>query len=119
MKVVMKLWVVVMMLATGCTHVNRATLATSTAVIVCDWGQTRNMAMQNWDGGNFTEMNPLLGPAPSTGNVDAYFAASAALNVAVWLLMPERYRSVVPAGVIVMQTKTIVGNTPNTGLCGL
>lgn len=39
-----------------------------------DWLQTRTIAKQGWSGR--TEMNPLLGLAPSPGKLDALYAAT-------------------------------------------
>lgn len=85
------------------------------SVIVADWAQTRyisrhparevteNVWVKNPDGSpmgyvpvtrseGFKEMNPILGPRPSTRKVDAYFLASAVGHVALarWLSPPHR-----------------------------
>jgi hypothetical protein len=61
----------------------------------------------------------VLGERPRTGAVDVYFTTIAITNVALWLAMPARWRSVAPIGVLAVQASTISGNMATTrGLCG-
>ena len=91
----------------GCAnaHVNHATLIASTAMLAVDWGQTREMTGRGW-----TEQNPLMGEHPPGHVVDMYFMSMAALNAIVYLVMPDRWKSVLPAGVIGMQAVAIDRN---------
>lgn len=111
--------VVALALASGCAnvHVNRAALVMSTAMIACDWAQTDSEAATQWS--NYYEKNPIIGLTPTRGEVAAYFTAAVVLNAAVWYLLPERYRAIVPAGVSVIQMKSIAHNIPRVGVCGL
>jgi hypothetical protein len=54
-----------------------------------DWMQTRKIA-NNPD--EYHENNPILGSHPSTGKVDAYFAASIAAHTAIAMALPPEYR---------------------------
>lgn len=104
-----------LILLVGCTHVNRATLIASTASLACDWAQTRSQASTGWNG--TMENNPMLGTQPSTTKVDAYFASTIVINAAIWYVMPERYKSIIPLGVTAAQARTIAGNVEQTGMC--
>jgi len=108
----------VLCLLVGCTTVNRASLVTSTATILCDWGQTNRAAGNKWN--NTWEANPVLGPRPSQGFVAMYFASVLSMNAIAWVVMPERTKSALPVGITVMQTDTIIGNVQggHTGVCG-
>lgn len=92
---------------------NTATLVASTAALACDWGQTRGVASAASEGRwtlDYWEENPVMGPRPSTGDVDLYFAAAAALNAAAWVAIPRRYRWIIPSVVLAVQTAAIVQN---------
>jgi hypothetical protein len=108
-------------LLAGCSlrTVNRATLAASTAALACDWSQTRAHAAAGWP--DTHETNPIMGERPHPLSVDAYFATSVALNVAVWLAMPERWRSAAPTALLAVQGDAIAESaTKHHGtVCGL
>lgn len=126
---------VAMMMASACAnvHVNRATLIASTAALACDWAQTRSSASTGWmrtaDGGEWVlrENNPILGPHPSTQAVDVYFASAAVVNLALWIILPVRYKSIMPLSLVAVESSAISGNvvfttndqTRNSGICGL
>lgn len=113
----------------GCSHapmtqariaryVDTTLLATSTATIACDWGYTRAAAQTGWQGTR--EGNPMLGPTPSTGEVNVYFVGALALNAAVWALTPPKIRGALPLGITLRQAYTIAGNADSVGgACGL
>jgi len=106
--------------ACACTniHVNRASLVASSVALVCDWGQTRHMAASGW--GTHMETNPLLGTKPTVGIVDGYFAATVLINSALWVALPERWRSIIPVAVIGVQAPVIHGNQAlGAGVCGI
>ena len=86
------------------TPTDAALLAASTTLLAADWLQTRRLVLGRytphttqvtvgWLGETRTyttplyERNPLLGPTPTLGAVNAYFAATIAGNYAVaeWL----------------------------------
>ena len=71
------------------TTVDRALMATSTMLLIMDWGQTRYIAKSPGPLPDGTlgyrppvlyETNPLLGKRPSVGKVDLYFTAALAGN---------------------------------------
>jgi hypothetical protein len=118
----MTAWALVAVALMGaCAHVDRAALIASTSALACDWGQTRRSAMNRWESEDFylREGNPILGPYPSPTYVDGYFALVAAANAMLWVAMPPRWRSIVPAAVLAPQLVTIARNAPHTGACGL
>jgi hypothetical protein len=81
--------------------------AAYTVVTVADWAQTRYIA-RHLD--QFYETNPLLGREPSIGRVNNFFCASLALNAAVALALPARYRPVWQYGSIVYEFYLVRGN---------
>jgi len=58
------------------------------AVSLADWGQTLNI--EERDGCH--EQNPMLGPHPSRGQVNTYFAASLLLHLGIVWALPARFR---------------------------
>ena len=61
------------------------------APLLLDWGQTLNIA-QHPD--HWHELNPLLGPHPSTGSVNMYFGLATLGNLGAGLL-PSGPRKIV------------------------
>lgn len=108
------------LLTTGCAnaYVNSGALAASTLAVACDWGQTRWAASRGWTGGRW-EGNPIMGPRPSASTVDMYFAFTALMNAAIWLVAPERARVVMPSAVVIAEGEQIRENMTRTPLCGL
>lgn len=104
--------------AGGLSIANGTALGVSTATLACDWGQTRKAAGTGWR--DHHDSNPVMGPTPSTGAVDAYFLAAIVLNAGIWYVMPKRLRSVIPAILTVGQISTISDNNrvPNADLTG-
>lgn len=100
------------LLATGCTPLNRATLVASTVAIACDWGQTRSAASVGWMWMNHqkTEENVMLGPAPSPAAVDMYFITALLANAMVYAALPKRFGWVSTAAVIGVQSSSIESN---------
>lgn len=111
------------LVATGCAHVDRATLITSTVSLACDWGQTRSMAANDWahptGPQRYEEANPIMGKHPSTLVVDTYFMSAALINAAAWLVIPKGWRSAAPVAVTARQALAITRNVEHTGWCGL
>lgn len=65
-----------------------------TASLFADWIQTRNTiavnrAVPGSPGMHYVELNPILGSSPSRTNVDAYFLAMGAAQLAVAHLLPH------------------------------
>ena len=116
----MKAIVLALVLSVGCAnvHVNRATLIASTLALACDWAQTRAASSSGWVG--FLESNPIMGDRPSTGMVDMYFAGALIANASAWALMPQRFRSAIPVGVVAIQQDAIRSNAGyGMGWCGV
>jgi len=88
-------------------------LAVSTAALAVDWMQTNHQASNDWHANptcHAWEGNPILGRAPSSGMVATYFVSAIAINAITWALLPEKYRAVVPIGVVALEGQTIAGN---------
>ncbi len=121
----MKMLLAGLVLCGGCSlsTANYAALTASTAALACDWGQSSGVASLGqrgvWRG--HWEDNPIMGPRPSQGEIGLYFATIAALNVAMWLALPKRYRWIAPTAIAVVQAPTILRNaarierSPNAG----
>ena len=80
-----------------------ATLAT----LAVDWGQTRHIAKNPQ---RFAEKNPLLGPAPSVGKVDAYFVGAMVGTVALAHVLPNDWRQLFLAGVLTLELGVVQQN---------
>ena len=98
-------------------RMNVAALITSTALLACDGAQTAKMAGEKWR--TTWERNPVMGATPDTTTVGVYFASAVLINAAVWAVLPERYRAVLPAAVTGVEARTIADNAARTGWCGL
>jgi hypothetical protein len=112
----------VLTLGGGLVGVTRAALATSTVVLVCDWHETRQLADRRWRVGRRTweEQNPVLGPTPGTAAVDRYFLVVAALNIALWLVLPRRWKLIVPLLLLAWEVRTVLVNVgQGLGVCHL
>jgi hypothetical protein len=92
--------------------VDYATIVVSTAALVADWGQTACTAYKGW---GFThEVNPLMGSErPSVAAVTTYSAVVIALNLVAWKVLPPKWRSVIPSGVIAVQSYAVFSNMTN------
>jgi hypothetical protein len=87
---------------------------------VADWGQTRAIAngyTSDYIDGNgvprtktYYETNVLLGQNPSTGRVDAYFAASILGHTAVAYLLPQPYRRIWQSLFFVVEAHFVIRN---------
>lgn len=75
-------------------------------MLLGDWGQTRYIARSD----RYREANMLLGPEPSTGAVDRYFAAVALLVNGVGYLLPQEWRRPWFIGVTVFEGRCVVRN---------
>lgn len=116
--------VVVVLMAAGCTHVNRATLVASSLALACDFGQTYSAAADGWEpvAGRTArwEANPIMGPRPSASVTSAYFFTALLANAVTWALMPRKLKSVVPLGVLALEAGPVKSNLETTRtVCGL
>ena len=71
------------------TTTNKTLFATSTALLVADWGQTRYISKHP----DYYETNPLLGEHPSTSRVDNYFAGVLIGNFLLTHFLSAKYRN--------------------------
>lgn len=99
---------------------NVATLVASTAMIALDACQTHSAAREGWSDGRQEGGNSrvIMGSHPSETMVVSYFAGVAVANAVAWYLMPERWRSVLPAAIVAVQIPTVVGNMSSVSGCG-
>lgn len=78
------------------TKADTAREAAYLALLVADWGQTRNIVHRADTGcaGDSTcvERNPFLGRNPSIRRVDSYFALSALTHATISYLLPQDWR---------------------------
>ena len=72
----------------------------SLAALAVDWGQTRHIAKNP---SRFIETNPVLGPSPSVGKVDAYFIGAMVGTVALAHVLPSDWRQLFLAGVLTVE----------------
>jgi len=77
------------------------------AALAVDWGQTRHIAKNPH---RFAEQNPLLGPAPSVGKVDAYFVGAMVGTVALAHVLPSDWRQLFLAGVLTLELGVVQQN---------
>lgn len=100
--------------------INITALVVSNASLACDGAQTLSMAWSGW--GIHHEDNPVLGFRPGPVWVATYFTSTIALNTAIWLLLPKRYRSILPVAVLPVQLTEIRWNmqkASTNSLCGV
>ena len=72
------------------TTEERATFAASSVLLVADWAQTRQIAR---NAQMFSETNSILGPHPSVGRVNTYFATALLLNYVIGRSLNSRWRT--------------------------
>jgi hypothetical protein len=98
---------------------NHVLFGVAEASLACDYGQTMYAAIDGWD--KHMEHNAVLGPAPSTSVLTAYFAAVMVVGGLASTKAPEWLRSVAYTTVTLAQSATIVGNHYFAGLpwCGI
>jgi hypothetical protein len=92
-------------------------LGAATALIVVDWGQTRNMTRSPLYISRcpdcqdpYYEHNPILGKSPSIGEVDKYFALAILGTVGVSYALPAKWRRYFLGGVIVLESAVVMRN---------
>lgn len=68
----------------------RTTFTMSTAMLVADWAQSRQIAR---NAEQYRETNPILGARPSMGHVNTYFVTALALNYVIGRSLDRRWRS--------------------------
>ncbi len=94
------------------TTTDKVLFATSSALLVADWAQTR-YTVKNPE--QFHDHNRLLGEYPSMGKVNAYFASVLVLNYFVTDALPPKWRTAYQAGLITLEL-VVVGHNKNIGI---
>ena len=89
------------------TPADKALLATSTALLIVDWGQTRYIA-KNPD--RFHELNPILGRHPSVGRVNTYFATAIIGNYLLADWLGPTNRKLYLGGITALETVVVIRN---------
>lgn len=92
-------------------------LATSTALVACDWGMTRWMPKTGAYERGYSELNLLMGSNPSLEQVDAVFALSLAGLVAAYPILPRWARAWLYTSVTVLEAANVAYFNPS-GICG-
>jgi len=77
------------------------------AALAVDWGQTRHIAKNPQ---RFAETNPILGPSPSVGKVDAYFVGAMVGTVALAHVLPSDWRQLFLGGVLALELSVVNQN---------
>ena len=77
------------------------------AALAVDWGQTRHIAKNPQ---RFAETNPILGPSPSVGKVDAYFVGAIVGTVALAHVLPGDWRQLFLGGVLALELSVVNQN---------
>lgn len=83
-----------------------ALTAIAVLLLILDWRQTLQIAR---DPGR-RELNPILGPKPSVGRVNVYFAAWVGVLIAGAFLLPHIAALVLMLVVIAVETWTVSRN---------
>ena len=74
--------------------------ATYLTLHAMDWSQTLHIARNPQ---TYSEMNSILGPHPSTGRVNSYYALTGALHVGAAYFLPKPYRTVFQSTWIIIE----------------
>jgi hypothetical protein len=85
---------------------DRALAATALALHVADWSQTLHIIKPH---NGLHETNPILGPYPSRGDVNAYFVGTALLMGVVAHALPEHRRGLL-LGYVAVGLVTVARN---------
>jgi len=75
--------------------------------LAIDAAQTRSIAQGGWQG--YREMNPILGPHPSVGQVNTYTAVAGLTVLGAAALVPARVRPWLLGVALAVETFTIAG----------
>lgn len=119
MRVMTKALVIAAMFRIGCIHADRIALATSLATTAMDWKQTRCAAGRGWAHTYESGMpaRAMIGETPSQRAVDLYFVGATAANIALWAVLPPKWRAIAPGIVTGIELRTVVGNLDTTRGC--
>ena len=75
--------------------------------LAIDAAQTRSIAQGGWQG--YREMNPILGPHPSVGQVNTYTAVAGLTVLGAAAVVPARVRPWLLGVALAVETFTIAG----------
>lgn len=95
-------------------------LATSTALLACDAGQTMAVAADGWPG-EAHEGNWMLGREPSASRIAVYNSGVMAANAGLWAVLTERHDWIAPLALSSLETLLVARNmiiTPRP-FCGI
>jgi hypothetical protein len=79
---------------------------TAQTPLLLDWGQTLNIAQHP---GRFHELNPILGPHPSTGSVNTYFGLATLANLGMGALGPTP-KKILRGGLTALELANVIRN---------
>jgi hypothetical protein len=105
-------WLFMLVALSGAAHADewsasdKALLGAATVLLVIDWGQTRTIAKDE----RFVEKNKILGPNPSVGDVDKYFALATLGTIGLAYVLPSQYRGYFLGGVVVLEGVVVMRN---------
>lgn len=98
---------ITLLLLCGCSSVDKTLLASSTTLLVADWGQTRDIALNP---NKFQESNLILGKHPHVDKVDIYFASVLFINTSAYFVLPDNWRTAWLAGVTLVEAGCVINN---------
>jgi hypothetical protein len=84
-------------------------LGAATALLVVDWGQTRDMTRQPAYR-EFHEYNAILGKNPSVGDVDRYFGIAILSTVGLAYVLTPKWRRYFLGSVIAIEGFVVIHN---------
>src|SRR5262245_2817096 len=84
------------------------------ALLWVDAAQTRSIARQGWR--DHHEVNPILGPQPSVGQINRDTAAAAVATLGVAAVLPPRFRRWFLAGAVAVEASTVIYMTTSVGI---
>jgi hypothetical protein len=105
-------WLFMLVALSGAAHADewsatdKTLLGAATVLLVIDWGQTRTIAKDE----RFVEKNKILGPNPSVGDVDKYFAIATLGTIGLAYALPSQYRGYFLGGVVVLESVVVMRN---------
>jgi hypothetical protein len=95
----------------------RTMLASSTALVTCDWGMTRWMPETGAYENGYAELNPLLGRKPSTTTIDTVFVVALVAHVGAYKYLPKWARAWWYTTVTAVEAANVAYFNPS-GVCG-
>lgn len=87
-----------------------STMVASNVMLAADATYTVRVARDRWSGGRHEIGMPalqIMGPTPSASAVGAYFVGAIAVNTALWIALPPKWRSIIPGMIIGAQADAL------------